>query len=487
MGRVHLEQLTHGIAKGHAPFTILIVEPNAGDTELLLHAIEEAELKAFDREIAIQVRATAEGALDFQREHPVDLVLTELNLPGLSGLTLVSQLHDLDGHLPILVVTHQRDVGTAVEAIRRGAYDYMVKPVSVVDLGAHLHRAIRYSEIMRGAPSLRSLSPSAEGEGLIGISEGFRNILRGIHEATQSRATVLITGETGTGKGLIARTIHEQSAERDKPYQVIDCTTVPEGTIESELFGHVKGAFTGALSDKPGLIELANGGSVFLDEIGDLPLHLQTKLLHVIEEKEVRPVGGIKAKRVDTRFICATNQDLEEKVKQGSFRKDLYYRLAVVVIRVPPLRDRAEDIPVIAKYMIQQFGKEMGKPLAYISPAGLSELVRYPWPGNVRELRNVLERAMLMNRNGPITEEDIRELLPASKAKEMGIVQPGNYAGFSYIEAKEKVLTDFIRSYLRSKLAMHNGNITKAAEDSGIPRQHFSLLMKQYLRQEHHS
>src|SRR5438093_1108527 len=220
--------------------------------------------------------------------------------------------------------------------------------------------------------------------------------MRQVREAAQVRSTVLIMGETGTGKGLIAHAIHEQSREREKPYQVIDCTTVPEGMIESELFGHVRGAFTGAVSNKPGLIELADGGSVFLDEIGELPLQLQVKLLRVLEDSEVRPVGGTRVKRVDMRFIAASNQDLEERASSGAFRKDLYYRLAVVTIRVPPLRERVEDILVIARHLVTQFGREMSKPRCFLDSSAMTELAAYHWPGNVRELRNVVERAVIL-------------------------------------------------------------------------------------------
>jgi transcriptional regulator with PAS, ATPase and Fis domain len=302
-----------------------------------------------------------------------------------------------------------------------------------------------------------------------------------VHEAAQGRATVLIIGETGTGKGLIARAIHEHSREREKAYQVIDCTTVPEGMVESELFGHVRGAFTGAVADKPGLIELANGGSAFLDEIGELPLPLQAKLLRVLEENEVRPVGGTRVKRVQMRFIAATNQDLEEKVRSGTFRKDLYYRLAALTIRVAPLRERPEDIPVIARHLLARFGREMGRPRCVLESSAVTALSGYRWPGNVRELRNVVERAVMLATSDAITGSDINPLLPSRRGTAGS--EPETYVTEPYMKAKRKALADFTAAYLRAKLAMHEGHITKAAEESGIPRQHFSLLMKRYLDQ----
>jgi transcriptional regulator with PAS, ATPase and Fis domain len=307
--------------------------------------------------------------------------------------------------------------------------------------------------------------------------------MRNVRQAAQVRSTVLITGETGTGKGMIARAIHEQSAERDRPFQVIDCATVPEGMVESELFGHVRGAFTGAVSDKPGLIELANGGTVFLDEIAELPLPLQAKLLRVLEESEVRPVGGTKSKRVDLRIIAATNQSLEERVRHGTFRKDLYYRLAVVAIHVPPLRERTEDIPVIARQLLDRLGREMGKPGCHFDQAAIDALLQYGWPGNVRELRNVIERAVMLMTDDTITATSIGRLL-SSLSQTTVDQNETDYASLPYMEAKEQAIADFTTAYLRKKLAKYSGVITKAAESSGIPRQHFSSLMKRYLPNE---
>jgi DNA-binding NtrC family response regulator len=463
-----------------APFTILIVEDNASDTELMLYAIEQSDLKAIEGEVRFEVRATAEGALKVLREQPVDLVLTDMVLPGMDGLDLASHIQDIDRNLPVLVVTRMGGVPTAVDAMRRGVYDYILKPVNPADLGMRLHRAIRISEILRRNSAFeRTMRQDMAAGSLVGVSGAFQEVMRQIREAAHVRSTVLISGETGTGKGLIARAIHEQSREWEKPYQIIDCATIPEGMVESELFGHVRGAFTGAVADKPGLIELANGGTVFLDEIEDLPLPLQSKLLRVLEDNEVRPVGGTRVKRVDMRFIAATNQDLEERIEAGTFRKDLYYRLAVIVIRVPPLRGRMEDIPVIARYLLTQLGREIGKPRCYFDSSAIAELMAYSWPGNVRELRNVVERAVMLASHDGLAHADIQPLLPSSKRADEA--DTASYASLPYMEAKNKILDDFTRAYLKAKLAMHDGHITNAAEDSGIPRQHFSLLMKRYL------
>jgi DNA-binding NtrC family response regulator len=477
MSQVILDSLPAQRAKD-SPFTILVVDDDAADMEVMLHAIEKADLKTITGEIDLQVKATAEGALRLLAEQPVDLVLTDVVMPGMDGLDLVNRIQKIDPDLPVLVVTRLKGIQNAVEAMKRGAYDYILKPVTAEDFGMRLHRAIRISEILRfNSAFKRAARQQATEETLVGESPAFQEVLRLVREASQTRSTVLITGETGTGKGLIARAIHEQSRESDQPYQVIDCTSMPEGMVESELFGHVRGAFTGAIADKPGLIELGNGGTVFLDEIGELSLQLQTKLLRVLEENEVRRVGGTRAKRVEMRFIAATNQSLHEKIKAGTFRKDLYYRLAVVEINMPPLRERPEDIGPIARQFCNRFGREMGKPSCRLDSAALAELVPYHWPGNVRELRNVIERAMMLAPGGVITQAEVKALL----LKKEEATDAAAYAELPYFEAKKKALADFTLAYLRSKLAMHGGRVSKAADASGIPRQHFYLLMKRYL------
>ncbi|UVT19897.1 MAG: sigma-54-dependent Fis family transcriptional regulator [Nitrospira sp.] len=468
-------------ARSTAPFTILVVEDNATDVELMLHALEAADLKPLGGDFDMEVRPTAEGALQLISERAVDVVLTDLVLPGMDGLDLVSRLQTIDPELPVLVVTRMNAVPMAVDAMRRGAFDYVLKPVNAQDLGIRLHRAIRISEILRRHAIYEQQDRRQfEVNGFVGGSIAFEQVRRSISEAAQVQSTVLITGETGTGKGMIARAIHQQSSKADQPFQVIDCTTVPDGMMESELFGHVRGAFTGAIADKPGLIELANGGTVFLDEIGELPLLLQAKLLRVLEENEVRPVGGTRVRRVDMRVIAATNRDLEARVRAGTFRKDLYYRLAVVSIRVPPLRERREDVPLIARHMLSRLVQAMGKAPCHLDEEAVRVLMSYAWPGNGRELRNVMERLVMFLTSDTISARDVQRVLQQDDTDSLVSVDPG-LAALPYMEAKERALEEFTKSYLRVKLAQHGGVITKAAADSGIPRQHFSLLMKRFL------
>ena len=467
--------------RAKVPFTILIVEDNPTDVELMLHSLEDAELTPLGGDFEMEVRATAEGALELLKERAVDLVLTDLMLPAMDGLDLVSRIQSIDPNLPVLVVTRMNAVSMAVEAMRRGAFDFVVKPVNAKDLGVRLHRAIRISEILR-RHAVYEYRERQDGDanGLVGESVLFDRVMQTVREAARVRSTVLITGETGTGKSMIARAIHYQSPERDRPFQVIDCTTVPEGMMESELFGHVRGAFTGAIADKPGLIELANGGTVFLDEIGELPLLLQAKLLRVLEESEVRPVGGTRVRRIDMRFIAATNQNLEERIREGTFRRDLYYRLAVVSIAVPPLRDRPTDIPLMARHLLARLSREMGRPQCHFDESALGALAAYSWPGNGRELRNVVERAVMLATGDTVTERDVRPLLPKQDT-ERPLPEERELCALPYTEAKERAIEEFTKVYLRDKLAAAGGVITKAAESSGIPRQHFSLLMKRFL------
>jgi DNA-binding NtrC family response regulator len=467
MSEVSMTTITaEDVRTSSTPFTILIVEDDAGDTEIMLKAVEQADLRAIGGDIWIEVRATAEGALQLLSERPVDLVLADMMLPGISGLDLVTKIQEIDRNLPVLIVTRVSDVPAAVEAMRRGAFDFLLKPVNALDLGMRLHRAVRISEIVRrGVAYQRLFEQEMKVGSMVGTSDMFQELMHRVRLASETRSTVLILGETGTGKGMIARSIHEQSRERDK------------------LFGHVRGAFTGAVLDKPGLIELANGGTAFFDEIGELPLPMQAKLLRVLEDSEIRPVGGTRTKRVNLRVIAATNQDLEEKVRSGKFRQDLYYRLAAVEIKVPPLRERPEDIPILARHLLQRLESEMRRRGCRFDSSAMSELVAYRWPGNVREMRNIIERAVMLAKTECITGGEIKLLLPRRKGLNSYIEVSGSTED-PYIQAKKKIVADFTSAYLKVKLTMANGLMTQAAQSSGINLQYFSLLKKRYLAQD---
>ncbi len=468
-------------------FRILLVDDEAADAEILLRSLEQEFASDADRNMEFTVVARAEGALKAIEQQEIHLILTDVRMPGIGGIEFLKRLQALNLSIPVIMISGLNSIDTAVEAIRHGAFDYITKPINPQVLSARIHRAMRMSEILHQNWALRRMAIPPEGfETLIGVSPAFQNILRLVKDVAPVRSTVLIAGETGTGKELLARAIHNLSPEHDQPYQVVDCTRFPEGMIESELFGHVKGAFTGAVADKMGLLELADGGSVFLDEIADLPLSLQARLLRVLEEGEVRPVGGTRSKKIDVRFIAATNQDLEARVNRGEFRKDLFYRLNVVTLRVPPLRGRLEDIPLLARHFLIQFAREFGKAVTDLHPSAVTELVTYKWPGNIRELRNVIERAVMLCAGDRLTAKELAALL--SSAAEGSGVSDGlageEYLRLPYSEAKEKVLEAFTLRYIKGKLAAHGGNVTRAAQDSGVPRQHFQQIMKRYLKED---
>jgi two-component system response regulator AtoC len=462
-------------------FTILLVEDSGGDVEMFLRTVEEELPRDDDERVELVIAARAEGGLKILEERPVDLVITDIRLPGMSGIELLQRIQARDRRIPVIMISWVDTVDTAVEAMRCGAFDYITKPFEKLDLAARIHRAMRISEI------LFRYEPPQKGEALpfkelVGISPAFQNMTAMIEAAARVQTTTLIIGETGTGKELIARAIHDRSAERNGPFQVVDCTTFSEGTIDSELFGHVRGAFTGAVGDKLGLLEQGIGGTLFLDEIGDLPLPLQAKLLRVLEEGQVRAVGSVQLKNVRARFIAATNQELIEKVKRNEFRKDLFFRLNVMAIKVPPLRERTEDIPLLARHFITRYAKEFGKPITDLHPSAMTELVAYRWLGNVRELRNVMERAVMLAKGDRISYNDVVGLLQfTDQAQRM---QTNDYLSLPYAKAKEKVLEDFSSRYIKSKLDRHQGNVTHAAQEAGLPRSYFHEIMRRYLKEE---
>jgi two-component system response regulator AtoC len=463
-------------AKG---FTILVIEDSPADVELFLKSVEPEIPRSEDEQVELLFAARAEGGLKMLEDRRIDLVITEVHLPGMSGIELLQRIQQMNRRIPVIILSSANAVDTVVDAMRHGAFDYVVKPYQKLDLAMRIHRAMRMSEILLRHPDVE-LTPQPSIKTLIGTSEPIRRVTTMIQAISRVPSTALIVGETGTGKELIARAIHELSTESDGPFQVVDCTTFAEGTVESELFGHVRGAFTGAVSDKQGLIETGSGGTVFLDEIGDLPLSLQAKLLRVLEEGEVRAVGSTQQKKVNVRFIAATNQDLAEKVKRNQFRKDLFFRLNVMVIHVPPLHDRIDDIPLLARHFMARYAKEFGKQVDDIHPSAITDLLAYPWPGNVRELRNVIERAVMLAKGDRITRQEVLGLLQSNAAQQKD--PPEDYLHLPYAKAKEKVLEAFNVRYITAKLAAHHGHITNAANDSGVPRSYFHEIMRRYLK-----
>jgi len=413
--------------------------------------------------------ARADQALELLEAAPVDVVLCDVRMPGMDGMELLPQLVR---RLPGATIVMMSAFGTealALEALSRGAYDYVAKPFQPAEVMLALRKAQERERLRRANELLRRDMARSLGERpIVAASAGMIEALELVERAAEFKATVLITGESGTGKEVLARAVHAQSGRREEPFVAVNCGAIPDALLESELFGHARGAFTGADRAQRGLFLEADGGTVFLDEIGELPSPLQVKLLRVLQEEEVRPLGEPKSRRIDVRVIAATARELEREVAEGRFRDDLFYRLNVLRIHVPPLRDRRKDIPLLADHFLAHFSATLGKPVKAIRDDALERLVAFRWPGNVRELENVIERAVIMARGDRITPAELPgnvlspELAPGEAA-------PGD---LSLRRARKALEADLVRRALEAA----DGNRTHAARLLGIS--HRSLLYK---------
>jgi len=402
-------------------------------------------------------------------------------LPDMDGMELLREVRQLDPQALVIMITGFATVDSSIEAIRAGAYDYIPKPFTATQLQILVGRAANQIRLARDNERLRGeLRERYSLENIIGVSEAMQRVFALVLRVASTDASVFISGESGTGKELIARSIHQYSPRAEQPFVAVNCAAFPENLLESELFGHEKGAFTGALTQKRGLMEAASGGTFFLDEICEMDLELQAKLLRVLQERKIRRVGGEVEIPIDIRVIAATNRDPEEAVEEGVLRRDLYFRLNVVPIRVPPLRARREDIPFLAEHFLRRYAEKYGRdgatPLR-LSPDAMRALMAHSWPGNVRELQNLMERIVSLAVPGQeITAADLPEKLsslgtPASPA--VDIDQP-------FHEAKEKAIEAFERAYLEALLARHGGNISEAARHAGIDRKTIHRMLKKY-------
>jgi DNA-binding NtrC family response regulator len=425
------------------------------------------------------VTATEGGAaLELlERERP-DLVLTDLRMPGMDGLALLKEVKRIDPEAPVVLFTAHATIQTAVEAIKAGAFDYITKPFTADQLQVVIERALTQRRLQEENRRLKEqLQESYRFENIIGRSLPMLQVFEVVRKVARSEANILIVGESGTGKELVARSIHVNSARAAKPFIPVDCASLPENLLESELFGHEKGAFTGAHMTRPGLFEYGNGGTVFLDEVGDLGGNLQAKLLRVLQERQIRRVGSNKFISVDVRVISATNRDLAEAVKRAEFREDLFYRLNVISIPLPPLRERKGDIPLIAHHYFQKYLASSGKKITGISPETLALLEAHSWPGNVRELQNVVERAVVLAEKEILLPEDLPEHI---RAREAGALRPESRADLPMKRAKDEWNRAFEKEYLLSLLKRHQGNISQAARAAGVDRKTIHRLLKKH-------
>ena len=430
-----------------------------------------------------------EIALALLREHHIDLVITDLRMPKIDGMELLRRISALEEGTPVVMITAHGTVDTAVEALKTGAFDYITKPFDQDDVRQIVRKALRTQDLSSAEASL-PLSDWPEGGryGIIGKSPGLLDLYAVLDRVADTPTTVLITGESGTGKELVARALHENSSRRDKPFIKVNCAAIPRDLMESELFGYERGAFTGAVASKPGRFELASGGTLFLDEIGSIPVEMQVKLLRALQESEFERVGGVKTIRVDVRLVAATNSDLKKEIAAGSFREDLYYRLNVVPIRLPALRERREDIPLLVQHFVKKFDERLKKSVIGTESAALELLSNHPWPGNIRELENVIERAVLFCDGTLLRAADLPSELhqtpeppPVSPARAPERPPPDEttVASDGLKEKVKAAMTRLERELIVKALEQTGGNVTHAARLLKISRKGLQLKMKE--------
>ena len=418
----------------------------------------------------VQTAASGEEGLRLFEQETPSVVITDITMPGISGMDVLRKIRGSDAAIPVIVITAYGTIESAVEAMKQGAFDYITKPFNRDELKLTIERALTMNRLERENRELRAeIKGRYSFDNIIGTSESLRSVLDMAGRAAPSDATVFITGESGTGKELLARGIHHNSQRAAGPFVAVNCAAIPEGLIESELFGHVKGAFTGAVRDREGKFEQADKGTIFLDEIAELRIDLQAKILRVLQEREVERVGGGRPIRVDVRVIAATNRDIEQAVKAGAVREDLYYRLSVITLHMPPLRERREDIPLLVSYFIRKFN---GGADVTVAPDAMAAITSYGWPGNVRELENVIERASVLKRGGVITLSELPEKLKGGKASVEGIILNLPDGGIS--------LEELERGLIIKALEKYKGNQTRAAEYLGITRPTLIYRMEKY-------
>lgn len=416
-----------------------------------------------------------EGIKIVEQEHP-DVVFTDIKMPKYDGFYVLKKAIQIDPDIPIILFTGYGTIQSAVKAMKLGAYDYLQKPFSIEMMEVVLKKAIEFRKLKKENILLKSqIKESYQLENFIGKSKATHDITKKVIKVAQTDANVLISGESGTGKEIIARNIHFHSQRSDKPFIPLDCNALPPTLIESEIFGYEKGAFTGAVKSKPGVMELADGGTLFLDEIAELDIQLQAKLLRVIQERQFRRVGGTKTIKVDLRIISATNRKPELAIKENKLRQDLYYRLNVVPIVIPPLRDRKEDIPLLVHYFIDLINPSCSREIKGISNEAMKCLKKYNWQGNVRELQNIIENAISLTDKEIITIDDLPDIL---KESDIPMIIDNSFEELDYKQAKERYLNQFSREYFSRLLDKYNGNISKVARKAGISRWTIYRILK---------
>lgn len=444
---------------------ILVVDDEPSHRQML-----EAVLTADGYEV--QQANDGQEAINSVEERFYDLILMDVRMSRVSGIEALKKIKELSPGIPVIIMTAYASVSTAVDALKSGAYDYLTKPLDIEELKILVSKALRQRQLEQENVYLRErLGDRFDFSNIIGRSSAMRDLFETVALVAPTEATVLIVGESGTGKELIANAIHQNSPRTDRPFIKVNCAALPETLLESELFGHEKGAFTGALARKQGRFQLAHRGSIFLDEIGEMSPTTQTKILRVLQEREFEPLGSTQTVKVDTRVVTATNKNLKEEIQEGRFREDLYYRLNVVALEVPPLRERREDISLLTDFFLKQYAEKNRRLIKGFTPRAMDLLMRHGWPGNVRELENVVERAVIMTRGDVISQTELPDTLrelEAETEKATVDLTPG------------RSLKEMEREMILRTLEEAGGNRTRSAEILGISRRTLQLKLKDY-------
>ncbi|MFQ5864119.1 MAG: sigma-54-dependent transcriptional regulator [bacterium] len=463
------------------PSKILIVD----DDEKIVFAIQLILEK--DGFTILTAQNGKEGLEILRREAP-DITILDIQMPEMSGLEMLEKINEHGIDTSVIIVTGFGTMETAIRSMQLEAFDYLTKPLDMEKIRILCRRALEIRGLKKEIHGLRAqLDVKYEEDALIGNSSAMQEIYKtiGIITATPNDSSILIQGESGTGKELVAKAIHRNSHRASYPFVVVNCTVLPENLLESELFGHEKGAYTGAHERKIGRLELGNKGTVFFDEIGDLSLNLQQKLLRVLQEREFERLGGNETLKVEALFIFATNHDLEKEVRLGNFREDLFFRMNVIPIKLPSLRERREDIPLLVNHFVAKYNRKLGKAVTTISKEAMEALEAYDYPGNVRELSNLIERAIALNQKPVLTLECLPETLHLKEDKNAFDIP---IKEFNYRKARKGILTAFERKFLSELLKAHHGNVATAAKEAGIERQSFyRLLKKHHINPKHYN
>lgn len=459
---------------------ILVVD----DEDLILNVWQKALMRNHHRVFAFH---NPLDALEFLQVDSVDVAILDYMMPEMTGMELLRRIKVNWPQVEVIMMTGYASIETALEAMKSGAYDYLQKPFEQIEMAVRVvEHALSRKKLLDANRELeKRLEVTDHFEGIIGISPRMIEIFRLIEQVAPYDATVMISGETGVGKERIARAIHMKSSRRDRPFVPVVCSAFPESLIESILFGHSKGAFTGATHDKIGMIQAAHGGTLFLDEVGDIPLSVQIKLLRVLQEGTLQRVGDVSVTHVDVRVLTATHRNLQEAIREGNFREDLYYRLNVIEIEIPPLRDRPDDIVLLAHHFLQIYNKRYGKHIEQISPDALMLMQSYAWPGNVRQLEHTMARSLILESGDILTTHSLpKEMRSTDKWSDR--LPSATYAQMSFREAKKYVMDRFEKSYLDGLLKQTDGNISQAARIAGMDRANFRrLLRKNHIETAH--